>query len=95
MRILCARDKAVARLLSERWRSSLGSFSWQTGQWTSWPGRNLLPHRSSPDATYTDASKLGHPLLSGASAVLSSGTIAVCRVPGVPNYYKAELVGAI
>ena len=55
----------------------------------------LLPHRSSPDATYTDGSKLGYPLSSGASAVLCSGTIAVCRVPGVLNSYMAELVGAL
>ena len=27
--------------------------------------------------------------------MLPGGTVAVCRVPGVPNFYKAELVGAI
>ena len=55
----------------------------------------LLPHHSSPDATYTDGSKLGDPPSSGASAVLPGGTVAVCRVRGVPNSYKAELVGAL
>ena len=55
----------------------------------------LLPHHSSPDATYTDGSKLGDPPSSGASAVLPGGTVAVCRVPEVPNSYKAELVGAL
>ena len=55
----------------------------------------LLPHHSSPDATYTDGSKLGDPPSSGASAVLPGGTVDVCRVPGVSNSYKAELVGAL
>ena len=55
----------------------------------------LLPHHSSPNATYTHGSKLGDPPSSGAPAVLPSGTIAICHVPGVPNSYKAELVGAL
>ena len=55
----------------------------------------LLPHHSSPDATYTDGSKLGDLPSSGASAVLPGGTVDVCRVRGVPNSYKAELVGAL
>ena len=51
------------------------------------------PHR--PDAVYTDGSKLGDPPTSGAAAVLPDGSVAVCRVPGALNSYKAELVGIL
>ena len=51
------------------------------------------PHRR--DAVYTDGSKLGDPPTSGAVAVLRDGGVAVCRVPGAPNSYKAELVGIL
>ena len=55
----------------------------------------LLPPQCQPPATYTDGSKMGQPPSSGASAVLKDGRIAVCRVPGDPNSYKAELVGML
>ena len=55
----------------------------------------VLPHKVSPHATYTDGSKLGDPPSSGALAVLPGATIAVCRVPRIPNSYKAELVGIL
>ena len=45
-----------------------------------------------PDSAYTDGSKIGSPPASGASAVLLDGRIAVCRVPGHPNSYKAEVI---
>ena len=51
------------------------------------------PHR--PDAVPTDGSKLGDPPTSGAAAVLRDGSVAVCRVPGAPDSYKAELVGIL
>ena len=51
------------------------------------------PHR--PDDTFTDGSKLGSPPASGAAALLPSGDIAVCRVPGIPNPYKTELLGVL
>ena len=35
------------------------------------------------------------PTLAGAAALLKDGSIVVCRVPGVPNSYKAELVGIL
>ena len=55
----------------------------------------LLPSDYRPDATYTDGSKLGRPPWAGAAALLRDGRIAVCRVPGVPNSYKAELIGVL
>ena len=51
------------------------------------------PHR--PGDTFTDGSKLGSPPASGAAALLPSGDIAVCRVLGIPNSYKEELVGVL
>ena len=51
------------------------------------------PHRWG--YTFTDGGKLGSPPASGAAAPLRSGDIPVCRVPGIPNSYKAELVGAL
>ena len=50
------------------------------------------PH---PDCTYTDGSRIGPPPSSGSSAVLPDGRIVVCRVPGNPNSYTAELVGIL
>ena len=55
----------------------------------------LLPSDYRPDATYTDGRKLGRPPSAGAAALLRDGRIAVCRVPGVPNSYKAELIGVL
>ena len=48
-----------------------------------------------PDCTYTDGSKIGCPTASGAAAVLQDGRIAVCRVPGAPDSYKAEVIGVL
>ena len=55
----------------------------------------LLPTALRPDSTYTDGSKMGSPPSSGAAAIMPNGLVAVCRVPGVPNSYKAELVGLL
>ena len=55
----------------------------------------ILPTTHAPEAVYTDGSKLGDPPSSGAAAVLRDGRVAVCRVPGAPNSYKAELVGIL
>ena len=55
----------------------------------------LLPPLCPPPATYTDGIKMGQPPLSGASAVLKDGSIAVCRVPSDPNSYKAEVIGVL
>ena len=55
----------------------------------------LLPPLRQPPATYIDGSKMGQLPSSGASAVMKDGRIAVCRVPGDPNSYKAELVGVL
>ena len=49
----------------------------------------------SPDYTYTDGSRIGSPPASGTSAVLRDGRIVLCRVPGNPNSYKAEVVGIL
>ena len=51
------------------------------------------PHRR--DTVYTDGSKQGDPPTSDAAAVLRHGSLAMCRVPGAPNSYKAELVGIL
>ena len=48
-----------------------------------------------PDCTYTDGSRLGSPQASGASAVLPNGRIVLCRIPGNPNSYKAEVIGIL
>ena len=48
-----------------------------------------------PDCTYTDGSRLGTPPASGACALLPDGRIVVCRVPGPPNSYKAEVIGIL
>ena len=48
-----------------------------------------------PDYIYTDGSRIGSPPASGASAVLRDGRIVLCRVPGNPNSYKAEVVGIL
>ena len=55
----------------------------------------IVPSTHRPDAVYTDGSKLGDPPTSGAAAVLRDGSVAVCRVPGAPNSFKAELVGVL
>ena len=56
----------------------------------------LIPNPSThPDCTYTDGSKVGFPPAFGAAAVLQDGRIAVCRVPGAPNSYKAEVIGVL
>ena len=55
----------------------------------------IVPSKLRPECTYTDGSKLGVPPASGAAAIMPGGRIAVCRVPGVPNSYKAELVGML
>ena len=47
------------------------------------------------DYTYTDGSRIGSPPSSGSSAVLPDGRIVVCRVPGNPNSYRAELIGIL
>ena len=49
----------------------------------------------SPDYTYTDGSRIGSPPASGASAVLGDGRIVLCRIPGNPNLYKAEVLGIL
>ena len=41
---------------------------------------------------YTDGSKIGQPPSRGASAVAPSGTVYVCRAPGISCNYKAELL---
>ena len=53
----------------------------------------ILPTTHAREAVYTDGRKLGDPLPSGAAAVLRDGRVAVCRVPGATNSYKAELIG--
>ena len=50
---------------------------------------------TAPDCTYTDGSHIGSPPASGACAVLPDGGIVVCRVPGAPNSYKAEVIGIL
>ena len=55
----------------------------------------ILPTTHAPEAVYTDGSKLGDPPSSGAAAVLRDGRIAVCRVPGAPHSYKADLIGIL
>ena len=52
----------------------------------------VVPSKLRPECTYTDGSKLGVPPASGAVAIMPGGHIAVCRVRGIPNSYKAELV---
>ena len=57
---------------------------------------NVVPNPGPlPDCTYTDGSRIGSPPSSGSSAVLPDGRIVVCRVPGNPNSYRAELVGIL
>ena len=48
-----------------------------------------------PDCTYSDGSRLGSPPASGASTVLPDGRTVLCRVPGNPNSYKAEVIGIL
>ena len=55
----------------------------------------IVPSSHRPSDTFTDGSKIGPPPASGAAALLPTGDIAVCRVPGIPNSYKAELIGAL
>ena len=55
----------------------------------------LVPSHLQPGSAYSDGSKLGSPPSAGAAVVLRDGRIAVCRVPGVPNSYKAELIGVL
>ena len=56
----------------------------------------LLPDLpADPHYTFTDGSRLGNPPASGAEGVLQNGHIAVCRVPGHPNSYKAEVTGIL
>ena len=52
----------------------------------------LVPSHLRRRSAYSDGSKLGSPPSAGAAVVLRDGRIAVCRVPGVPNSYKAELI---
>ena len=47
----------------------------------------LLPSSHKPNDTYSDGSQIGSPPAAGAAALLSTGEIAVCRVPGIPNPY--------
>ena len=47
------------------------------------------------DYTYTDGGRIGSPPASGASAILREGRIVLCRVPGNPNSYKAEVIGIL
>ena len=53
----------------------------------------LVPSNLRPELAYSDGSKRGSPPSAGAAVVLRDGRIAVCGVPGVPNSYKAELIG--
>ena len=55
----------------------------------------LVPSHLHPGSAYSDGSKLGSPPSAGAAVVLRDGRIAVCRRPGVPNSYKAELIGVL
>ena len=55
----------------------------------------LLLTRLRPDSRYTDGSKMGSPPFSRAAAIMPNGLVAVCRVPGLPDSYKAELVGLL
>ena len=55
----------------------------------------VVPSNHRPECMYTDGSKCGTPPSAGAAAVLTDGRIAVCRVPGGPNSYKAELIGIL
>ena len=55
----------------------------------------IVPSPHHPDAVYTDGSKLGDTPTSGAAAVLRDSSVAVCRVSGAPNSYKAELIGIL
>ena len=55
----------------------------------------LMPTLLRPDSTYTDGSKMGSPPSSGAAAIMPNGLVTVCRVMGIPNSYKAELVGLL
>ena len=55
----------------------------------------LVPSHLHPGSAYSDGSKLGSQPSAGAAVVLEDGRIAVCRVPGVPNCYKAELIGVL
>ena len=55
----------------------------------------LLPSSHKPNDTYSDGSKSGSPPAAGYAALLSMGEIAVCRVLGITNSYKAELVGIL
>ena len=55
----------------------------------------LVPSNLRPESAYSDGSKLGSPPSAGAAVVLRNGRIAVCRVPGVPKSYKAELIGIL
>ena len=48
-----------------------------------------------PDCTYTGGSRIGSCPSSGSSAVLPNGRIVVCRIPGNPNSYRAELLGIL
>ena len=38
---------------------------------------------------------MGSPPSCAAAAIMPNGLVAVCRVPGIPNLYKAELVGLL
>ena len=55
----------------------------------------IVSSKLRPECTYTDSSKLEVPPASGAAAIMPGGRSAVCRVPGVPNSYKAELVAML
>ena len=59
-------------------------------------GAYVVPNTGpAPDCTYTDGSRLGSPPASGASAVLPDGRIVLCRIPGNPHSYKAEVIGIL
>ena len=82
---LCRRYDRPRRPPAQLRKSSL----WRDYKSTSYPPKNA------PQAVYTDGIKLGDPPSSGAAAVLRDDRIAVCRAPGAPNSYKAELIGIL
>ena len=55
----------------------------------------LVPSNLVPEFAYSDGIKLGNTPSAGAAAVLRDCRTAVCRVPGVPNSDKAELIGIL
>ena len=59
------------------------------------PNVYLIPSEHRPEGAITDGSKSGNPPITGASAILRDGCIAMCRLLGLPNSYKVELNGIL